>query len=160
MLLICILPWWHLATYLVLGGFLGINAKFGAGALGLQFSTGLLCWLHPSSPSWGHTAPVRQGNVLVLGMVTYGIYTVIAAPVIVLGVMIWHCVSCVLNFAEVSPWERSWWRPSDSRVETSGNALEQEDKFYHLPSMTVSQIPPLFWHLKSLCYNPDESKIS
>ncbi|GFP99880.1 protein yif1b, partial [Phtheirospermum japonicum] len=80
------IPIMAFGTYLLLAGFfLGINGKFSPESLGVQFSTGLLCWLLQILllEATLHFLGVLSGDIPLLDIVAYAGYTFVASAVIV-----------------------------------------------------------------------------
>ncbi|CAN4113228.1 unnamed protein product [Withania somnifera] len=79
------IPMMAFGTYLVLAGyFLGITTKFSPEALGVQFTTGLLCWLLQVLLLEAILHSLGSGEVPLLDIVAYGGYIFVNASIILL----------------------------------------------------------------------------
>ncbi|CAK9174435.1 unnamed protein product [Ilex paraguariensis] len=142
------IPMMAFVTYLLLAGFLlGINGKFSPEALGVQFSTGLLCGLLQVLLLEAILHSLGGGDIPLLDMVSYGGYTFVAASIIVLARIIWNYSFCV-----VTVWEcfclavflvKTMKRILIAEVRSFENNRTKRN--YLLLLMAVSQIPLLFW---------------
>ncbi|XP_071912122.1 uncharacterized protein [Coffea arabica] len=149
------IPMMAFGTCMVLAGFfLGINGKFSPEALGVHFTTALLCWilqvllLGAALHSLG-----GGGDIPLLDLVAYGGYIFTAASVVIISRIIWDHLFCAITL-----WES--FCMGVFLVKTMKRILISEVKRvdykhsskrdYLLLSIAISQIPLLFW-IASIC---------
>ncbi|KAL2227943.1 UNVERIFIED_CONTAM: Protein YIF1A [Sesamum indicum] len=142
------IPMMAFGTYVLLAGFfLGINGKFSPESLGVQFSTGLLCWLLQVLLLEATLHSLGGGEVPLLDMVAYAGYTFVGAAVIVAVRLLADFLFCVATL-----WEslcmgvllvKTMKRILISEVQSFEKNSTKRN--YILLFTAAAQIPLLFW---------------
>ncbi|XP_006343730.1 protein YIF1B-like [Solanum tuberosum] len=142
------IPMMAFGTYLVLAGyFLGITTKFSPEALGVPFTTGLLCWLLQILLLEATLHSLGSGEVPLLDIVAYGGYIFVNASIILLCRIIWDYAFYFVTIFEC-------FCMGVFLIKTMKRILIGEVRSFEKPStkrnyllllMALSQIPLLFW---------------
>ncbi|KAK6126969.1 hypothetical protein DH2020_039288 [Rehmannia glutinosa] len=142
------IPMMAFGTYVLFAGFfLGINGKFSPESLGVQFSTGLLCWLLQVLLLEATLHSLGGADIPLLDMVAYAGYTFVGAAVIVPIRLSGDCL-----FIPVTLWQsfcngvllvKTMKRILISEVQCFDKNSTKRN--YVLLFMAAAQIPLLFW---------------
>ncbi|XP_016488271.1 uncharacterized protein LOC107808271 isoform X2 [Nicotiana tabacum] len=142
------IPMMAFGTYLVLAGyFLGITTKFSPEALGVQFTTGLLCWLLQILLLEATLHSLGSGEVPLLDMVAYGGYIFVAASVILIARIIWDYSFHLITFFECFCMGIFLIKTMKRILIAEVRSFEKHStkRNYILLFIALSQIPLLFW---------------
>ncbi|PHU11148.1 hypothetical protein BC332_18078 [Capsicum chinense] len=142
------IPMMAFGTYLVLAGyFLGITTKFSPEALGVQFTTGLLCWLLQVLLLEATLHSLGSGEVPLLDIVAYGGYIFVNASIILICRIIWDYVFCLVTFFECFCMGVFLIKTMKRILIGEVRSFEKHStkRNYLLILMALSQIPLLFW---------------
>ncbi|KAG8367616.1 hypothetical protein BUALT_Bualt16G0090800 [Buddleja alternifolia] len=142
------IPMMAFGTYVVLAGFfLGINGKFSPESLGIQFTTGLLCWLLQVLLLEATLHSFGGGDIPLLDMVSYAGYTFVGAAVIVavraFGDYLFSVVTLWESFCMGVLLVKTMKRILISEVQSFEKNSTRRN--YILLLMAAAQIPLLFW---------------
>ncbi|XP_021899389.1 protein YIF1B-like [Carica papaya] len=144
------IPLMAFGTYLVLAGFfLGITGIFSPGAMGVQLTNGLLCWLFQVLLLEAVLHSLGDGDIPLLDVVAYSGYTFVAVSVVLLGrilgiycfyfLIFWECLCMGTLLVKIMK------RVLIAEVRRSEKHCYSSKRNYLLLLVAIAQPPLLFW---------------